>query len=222
MPLRIAVALYDQMTALDAIGPVELLRFIPKTEVVLVAEGGRAVTTDTGFLELGPTVDFEQVPDPDVVVVPGGPGTAAALGSSLVPWLTSVHAGTRWTTSVCSGSLLLGAAGLLKGLRATSHFAVRDHLDRFGAKPVQERVVVEPQARVITAAGVSAGIDMAVVLIQELTDEVTADAIRLITEYDPAPSRPGGSLSVASSEVVQRAMELGKPHGAIPPGWGPR
>lgn len=131
--LTIAVVLYDEMTTLDVVGPMEMLRFLPGSRLSFVAERVGPIETDTGVLTLGATVTFDDDLAPDVVVVPGGPGTKAAMASPLIGWLRRVHPTTRWTTSVCSGSLLLGAAGLLEGARATSHFAVAEHLDRFGA-----------------------------------------------------------------------------------------
>jgi len=221
MPLDIAIVLYDGMTTLDAIGPMEVLRFLPGARLLFVADDANPVTTDVDVLELGPTVAFDQVPAADVIVVPGGPGTAAALAGPLVPWLRAVHPSTRWTTSVCSGSLLLGAADLLRGAPATSHFTVREHLVGFGATPTAQRVVVDADRHVITAAGVSAGIDMALALAELLTDADTADAIQLIIEYDPRPARRAGTLETAPPAVVARAVELGRPHGAIPEGWAP-
>ena len=221
MSLRIAVVLFEGVTALDAVGPMEMLGFLPGAELVLVSDGGGMVTTDSGVLQLGPTLDVRAAGSFDVVLVPGGPGTAAALRSPLVAWLAETHKTTQWTVSVCSGALLLGAAGLLADLEATSHFAVLEHLSRFGARPVVERVVVQPEARIITAAGVSAGIDMALSLIGLLTDQVTASAIQLITEYDPHPPLLGGHLPTAEAGVIDRAIELGTPRGAIPAGWRP-
>jgi transcriptional regulator GlxA family with amidase domain len=156
-----------------------------------------------------------------VVVVPGGPGTAEALGSPLVDWLQKVHPTTTWTTSVCSGSLLLAHAGLLQGAPAASHFAVLDLLPQLGAARSDERVVVDEEHHVMTAAGVSSGIDMALVLAERLSDATTAQAIQLVTEYDPQPPFDAGSLAKASAAVVRRAVELGRPQGAIPEFWEP-
>lgn len=218
----LAVVLYDGMTALDAIGPMEVLRFVPGLELEFVAERPGPVATDTGRLSLTATTAYDDLTDPSIVVVPGGPGTEQALASPLVPWLQRVHPTTRWTTSVCSGALLLAAAGLLEGRRATSHFGVLDLLGGFGAHPVTERVVVEAEHRIVTAAGVSSGIDMALTLAETITDRVTAEAIQLIIEYDPQPPLgPGGRLDLASTEVVSRAVELGRPQGAVPEFWSP-
>lgn len=216
----IAIVLYPGLTALDAIGPYECLRFLPDTEVRFVAERAGDVPTDCAALSLPAPWTYHDVPRPDVVVVPGGPGTAGALHTPLIPWLKQVHPNTCWTTSVCSGSLLLGAAGLLPGLLATSHFAVADRLAAFGATPVNQRVVEQSQAHIITAAGVSSGLDMALRLGELLSDRTTAEAIQLLLEYAPEPPFGTGSLPV-SQEVVRLAVDLGTPQGAIPPGWAP-
>jgi transcriptional regulator GlxA family with amidase domain len=219
--LRIAFVLYDAMTARDAVGPMEVLRFLPGARIELVSDRAGPVLTDTRVLELVATTAYDDCPAPDVVVVPGGPGTAAALGGPLVPWLQAVHPATTWTTSVCSGSLLLAHAGLLQGAPAASHFTVLDLLPQLGAARSDERVVVDETHHVMTAAGVSSGIDMALVLAERLSDETTARAIQLVAEYDPEPPHDAGSLEKSSPEVVRRAIELGRPWGAIPEFWEP-
>lgn len=219
--LEIAVVLYEGMTTLDAVGPMEVLRFIPGARLEFVAAAAGPVLTDTGRLALTATAGFDDVDTADVVVVPGGPGTEHVLSGELVEWLRRVHPTTQWTTSVCSGSLVLAAAGLLADGRATSHFAVADLLPMWGVQPAEERVVVDESRRVITAAGVSSGIDMALTLAELLTDTVTARAIQLVIEYDPQPPHHSGSLGAATPEVVRRAIEIGRPHGAIPEHWQP-
>ncbi len=219
--LRIAIVLYENMTTLDAVGPMEVLRFIPGARIELVAEAAGPVLTDTGVLALTATAGFDDVDSADVVVVPGGPGTASGLDGALVAWLRRVHPTTRWTTSVCSGSLVLAAAGLLGDGRATSHFAVVDLLSMWGVQPTHDRVVVDAERRIITAAGVSSGIDMALTLAEILIDTVTAQAIQLVIEYDPQPPFDTGSPASASQEVMLRAIELGRPAGAIPEQWQP-
>ena len=218
--LRVAVVLYDRMTALDAVGPMEVLRFLPGARLELVSDTAGPVSTDSG-LELVATTAYDDCTSPDVVVVPGGPGTAEALGGPLVPWLQQVHPTTTWTTSVCSGSLLLAHAGLLAGAPAASHFAVLDLLPQLGAARSDERVVVDEEHHVMTAAGVSSGIDMALVLAERLSDTTTAQAIQLVVEYDPQPPHDTGALDKASPDVVRRAVELGRPQGAIPEFWEP-
>ena len=218
---RVAIVLYDRMTALDADGPIEVLRFLPGAWLELVSDAPGPVRTDSEALELVATMAYEDCPKPDVVVVPGGPGTAEALGGPLIPWLQQVHPTTTWTTSVCSGSLLLAHAGLLEGAPATSHFSVLDLLPGLGAARSDERLVVDEEHHVITAAGVSSGIDMALVLAERVSDTLTAQAIQLVIEYDPQPPHDTGSLDKADPDVVRRAIELGRPQGAIPEFWEP-
>jgi transcriptional regulator GlxA family with amidase domain len=218
--LGVAVVVYERMTLLDAVGPIEILRFLPDVRLELVSEVAGPVRSDAGT-ELLATTTYDECTSPNVVVVPGGPGTAEALGSPLIGWLQAVHPTTTWTTSVCSGSLLLAHAGLLEGAPAASHFAVLDLLPQLGAARSDERVVVDEVHHVMTAAGVSSGIDMALVLAERLSDATTARAIQLVTEYDPQPPHDSGSLSKASPDVVRRAVELGRPHGAIPESWEP-
>lgn len=215
----VAVVVYDDMTTLDAVGPIEVLRFLPGVQVRLVGASPGPVRTDTPGVVLVATAAFGDVVRPDVVVVPGGPGTAQVLDGELVEWLRTVHPGSRWTTSVCSGSLVLAAAGLLNGLEAASHFSVLNLLAGFGAIPTTRRVVVDADRRVATSAGVSAGIDMALTLAADLTDELTARAIQLLIEYAPEPPYDSGSLHTASADVVDRAIDVGRPHGAIPTFW---
>jgi transcriptional regulator GlxA family with amidase domain len=218
--LRVAVVLYAGMTTLDAAGPIDVLRFLPDAVIDLVSDAPGPVRTDSG-LELVATTAYDDCPRPDVVVVPGGPGTAEALGSPLIGWLQQVHPTTRWTTSVCSGSLLLAHAGLLAGAPAASHFGVLDLLPQLGSARSDQRVVVDEEHHVMTAAGVSSGIDMALALAERLSDTTTAQAIQLVIEYDPQPPHDTGALEKASPDVVRRAVELGRPQGAIPEFWEP-
>lgn len=203
-PATVVVALYDGFTALDVVGPYQMLAFTPGVQVVFAAERPGSVIDDRRSLSL-PAVGLDEVGRPDVLLVPGGPGTAAALGSGLPRWVSEVHPDTRWTTSVCSGSLILAASGVLDGVRATSHFLHLDTLAALGAVPVRDRVVEEPSARVITAAGVSSGIDMALRLSELLSDRVTAEAVQLWTEYDPQPPFDSGSPDKASPAVLDVA-----------------
>ncbi|WP_205471070.1 DJ-1/PfpI family protein [Nocardioides sp. SYSU D00038] len=219
MTLSVAVVLHQGITTLDAVGPAEVLRFVPGAELILVAPEAGPVATDNPAVVLTATASLTEVTNPDVVVVPGGPGTRGALDGPVVPWLADVHPRTTWTTSVCSGSLLLAAAGVLGDGPATSHFAVADFLPMLGVAFSDERVVVDRERHVVTAGGVSSGIDMALTLVGELCDPLTAQAIQLIIEYDPHPPHDTGSLAGASPEVVRRAIELGVPHGAIPEEW---
>lgn len=209
--MLIAIPLFERVTALDAIGPYEVLQRLPEAEVRFVGEATGFVTTENGMLRLGVDGTFDDTPDPDVVVVPGGVGTRAHLPESrLVDWLRAVHPGTRWTTSVCTGSLLLAAAGLLDGLVSTTHWANYKELESLGARPTEQRVVEHPKERIITAAGVSSGIDMALCLAEHLTDTTTAQAMQLIVEYDPQPPFDAGSVAKAGPDVLARAAEISR------------
>ena len=199
---QIAFLLYDDMTALDAVGPYEVLARLPGAEVRFVAARPGPIQTDVGMVLVADS-GFDDVPAPDIIVVPGGPGTMPALtDAATVDWLRQAHVTSRWTTSACTGSLLLGAAGALVGKRATSHWILRDKLSEFGAEPVAERVVV--QGKVITAAGVSAGIDMALMLAALEAGEDEARALQLTIEYDPPPF-DSGSLEKADEATQLRA-----------------
>lgn len=203
-PINVVVALYDGFTALDVVGPYQMLAFTPGVQVTFAAERPGPVLDDRRSLSLR-AVGLDEVGRPDVLLVPGGPGTAAALSSALPSWVREVHPTTRWTTSVCSGSLILAASRVLDGVRATSHFLHLDTLAALGAIAVRERVVEEPSARVITAAGVSSGIDMALRLSELLSDRTTAEAVQLWTEYDPQPPFDSGSPDKAPPAALALA-----------------
>jgi transcriptional regulator GlxA family with amidase domain len=188
--VQIAIVLYEQMTALDAIGPYEVLSRIPGARVVWVASEVGPIQTD-GSLQLMADNSFAAVTKPDIVVVPGGRERYAIRDEQLLAWLRQVHSQTRFTTSVCTGSLILGAAGLLQGIRATSHWYKLASLKSYGAKPVRRRFI--RQGRIITAAGVSAGIDMGLYLTQQLQGTLVAKVIQLGIEYDPRPPFRSGS-----------------------------
>lgn len=206
--MQIAIPLFDRLTALDAVGPYEVLQRLPDATVVFVADDNREYRTDNGFLGLNADAVYDEVPKPDVVVVPGGIGTRAFTdGGTIVDWVRSVHPTTRYTTSVCTGALVLAAAGLLDGLAATTHWANYDQLRELGAEPTGERVVEHLDERIITAAGVSSGIDMALRLSELLVDDVAARAMQLMIEYDPQPPFDAGSVDKASDEVMTRLIE---------------
>jgi transcriptional regulator GlxA family with amidase domain len=208
---QIAFLLYPDMTALDAVGPYEVLARLPGADVTWVASTPGPIRTDAGMVMTADS-GLDDVPSPDIIVVPGGPGTLPALqDTAAVDWLRRAHETSTWTTSVCTGSLLLGAAGILDGKRATSHWILRDMLPQFGAEPVAERVVIE--GRVITAAGVSAGIDMALRLAATEAGEDEARALQLVIEYDPDPPFDSGSLERADDETRRRATEHMVPGG---------
>ncbi|HLU72948.1 MAG TPA: DJ-1/PfpI family protein [Nonomuraea sp.] len=205
--MHVAIPLYDRFTALDAVGPYTVLAFAPGWTVTFVASEPGPVVDDRGSLSIAATASYEEVPRPDVIVVPGGVGTFDALGDeALVGWIREADAHTRWTTSVCSGSLLLGAAGLLRGRRATSHWAVTGFLAGAGAEAVTERVVAD--GKIVTAAGVSAGIDMALDLLGRASGADTAEAVQLVIEYDPAPPYDAGAIAKASEGLRERAAAL--------------
>ncbi|MFE9621751.1 DJ-1/PfpI family protein [Streptomyces sp. NPDC006527] len=200
--MQIAIVLFDRFTALDAVGPYETLGRLPDARTVFVAERAGPVRTDTGTLALVADRTFAEVPSPDIVVVPGGPGQTPQMENTvLLDWLRAADAASTWTTSVCTGSLLLAAAGLLEGRRATSHWLALDHLRRFGAEPTGERVVTD--GKYVTAAGVSSGIDMGLTLLGRLAGDEHAQAVQLLTEYDPQPPYDAGSPQKAPAHLVE-------------------
>ena len=200
--MKVAIPLYDRFTALDAVGPYEVLDALPGTEVVFVGEEARPYRTEKGRLAMVADASLDEVRDPEVIVVPGGLGTRPLLGGSpLVDWVRDVHQRTTWTTSVCTGALVLGAAGVLDGLEATTHWMELETLREFGATPVSERVV--EQGKVITAAGVSSGIDMALTLVARIAGDDMAKAVQLGIEYDPQPPFDAGSTKKAGPELTE-------------------
>ena len=206
--MQIAAVLFPRLTALDIVGPYEALQRLPDATVTFVGHQLGEVRTENGFLGLTVDAVFEDVPHPDVIIVPGGVGTRVLLQDErLLSWLRSAHETSRFTTSVCTGSLVLAAAGLLTGLSATTHWAALAELEKLGAIPTGQRVVEHLDLRIITAAGVSSGIDMALRLAELLVDDVAAMAMQLGIEYDPQPPFDCGSLDKASEAVVTRLIE---------------
>jgi putative intracellular protease/amidase len=200
--MQTAILLYDRFTALDAIGPYEVLSRIPGAEVTFVAEQIGPVRTDNGMLTVQVERTIDEVPAPEVLLVPGGPGEVAArAGGPALDWLRAADGTSTWTTSVCTGSLILAAAGLLAGRRATTHWLAFDELRRLGAEPVPERVVFD--GKLVTAAGVSAGIDMALALTASIAGDEVAQAIQLSIEYDPQPPFDAGSPEKAPEAIVE-------------------
>lgn len=200
--MQFAIVLYDGFTALDAVGPYETLGRLPDSETVFVAERTGPVRTDSAALALTADRTLAEVPRPDVVVVPGGPGQSGQMDNeALLGWIRAADVTSTWTTSVCTGSLLLAAAGLLQGRRATSHWLALDELKRFGAEPTGERVVTD--GKYVTAAGVSSGIDMGLALVGRISGDFVAQAVQLGIEYDPRPPYDAGAPEKAPAEVVE-------------------
>lgn len=202
--MELAIALFDGMTSLDAIGPFTVLASLPDTDVQFVAERAGPVTDDRG-LRLVADASFADVAAPDVIVVPGGVVTHRMVrdGHPAIDWIRAVHPTTTWTTSACTGALLLAAAGVLDGLEATTHWTAHGKLATLGARPVDQRVV--ERGKVITSAGVSAGIDMALTLAARIAGDETAQRIQLSIEYDPQPPFTAGSPATAPPAVVEAA-----------------
>ncbi|BCY13505.1 DJ-1/PfpI family protein [Actinoplanes sp. L3-i22] len=209
--MQIAIVLYPGMTALDAIGPYEILRFLPDAELRFVGAEPGPLMTDSNVLVLGVTHSFDETPSPDLVLVPGsGPNTATAMADrQLIAWLQRVHPTTTWTTSVCSGALILAAAGLLDGKPATTHWLAQGALKAFGAEARRDERIVRA-GRIVTAAGVSAGLDLALWLTGEIAGRDHAETIQLYIEYDPRPPFDAGHPTKARREIFDRADKLGR------------
>jgi transcriptional regulator GlxA family with amidase domain len=200
--VQIAYLLYDRFTALDITGPHDVLNSVPGNESVFVAEHTGPIRNESDTLTMVADARLDEVPEPDIVVVPGGFGNRMLLEHEpLHDWIRSVHETSAWTTSVCTGSLLLAAAGLLDGAPATTHWLARDRLAELGATPVPDRVV--EHGKIVTAAGVSSGIDMALHLVRRINGEQIAQAVQLGIEYDPQPPLDAGAPEKAPPEVVE-------------------
>lgn len=206
--MQVAIATFPRFTALDGVGPYEVLQRIPTIDVVWVGHERGEVRSENGFLGVVADATFEEVPAPDVLVFPGGIGTRPLVKDERVlEWVRHVHRTSTFTTSVCTGSLVLAAAGLLDGLTATTHWSAMDTLAKLGAVPTSDRVVEHLPQRIITAAGVSSGIDMALRLVELLVDDTAAMAAQLLIEYDPQPPFDTGSVAKASDAVMTRTIE---------------
>jgi putative intracellular protease/amidase len=200
--MDIAILLYEGFTALDAVGPYETLSRLPDATVTFVAAEPGLLRTDVGSLGLMADASLRDVTRPEIVVVPGGPGQVLPMGdAATLDWLRDAHAHSQWTTSVCTGSLILASAGLLEGKRATTHWQAMEFLAAMGVDAVDERVVFD--GKVVTAAGVSAGIDMGLALAARIAGDEVAQAIQLGIEYDPEPPFDAGSRSKAPASVVE-------------------
>jgi putative intracellular protease/amidase len=205
--MKIAIPIFDQVTALDAVGPYEVLSRMPGADLKFVGFEPGPVKTDNRMLSLNAELALEDFAEPDILVVPGGFGTRALMKNErMLDWVRQVHEGTQWTTSVCTGALVLGAAGLLNGLEATTHWASMDVLERLGAHPTGKRVV--PQGKIVTAAGVSSGIDMGLWLAGQIVGDDIAEAIQLGIEYDPQPPYDSGSPDKARPETVALVRQV--------------
>ncbi|WP_024441392.1 DJ-1/PfpI family protein [Mycobacterium sp. UM_WGJ] len=206
--MQIAIVLYPGFTSLDFIGPYEVLRWLPDAQVRFVWHEPGPITADSGVLVVGATHSFDETPSPDVILIPGGMTTMAhARDEKLLDWVRSAHPTATWTASVCSGSVVLGAAGLLTGKRATSHWMALPALKTFGATAVgDERIVHEGD--IVTCAGVSAGIDLGLWLAGQIGGEGRAKAIQLSMEYDPQPPFDSGHTSKASVQTKAAATAL--------------
>ena len=186
MTVHVAIPLFPRFTALDAVGPYEVLQRIPSVQVTFLAARPGVLRSENDMLGMVADASFDDLVDPDVVVFPGGVGTRAVQRDEpTLDWVRRAHATTRYTTSVCTGSLVLGSAGLLRGLTATTHWSCASELEPLGAVPVAQRVVEHLDRRIITAAGVSSGIDMALRLVELPVDRTAAQAAQLMVEYDP-------------------------------------
>jgi transcriptional regulator GlxA family with amidase domain len=206
--MQVAFVLYPRFTGLDLIGPHEVLNSLPDVEPAFVAEKPGPVENESDTFSIVATHSFADVPSPEIIVVPGGLGHRELdQHQALLDWLRQAHETSTWTTSVCTGSILLAAAGLLDGAPATTHWMERDLLAELGAEPVPDRVV--EHGKIFTAAGVSSGIDMALTLVMKMYGKEAAQAVQLGIEYDPEPPVDAGSPEKAPKEiqeVVRMAM----------------
>jgi transcriptional regulator GlxA family with amidase domain len=204
--MLVAILLFDRMTALDAIGAYEVLRFGPDAEIVFVGKRMGEVRAGGGTLGLVVDKEFADVPTADILLVPGGPGQEDLMtDTEVLDWIRAVDRTSTWTLSVCTGSLILAAAGLLEGRKATSHWLALDQLPEFGVEPVEQRVVFD--GKYVTAAGVSASIDMGLELANRMAGDIAAQAIQLGLEYDPQPPHDAGSPAKAPADLVANMRE---------------
>jgi transcriptional regulator GlxA family with amidase domain len=206
--VQVVIPLFPKFTALDGIGPYEVLQRIPDLDITFIGHERGEVRSENGFLGITRDATFEEMPSPDIIVFPGGVGTRPLMHDERVlEWVRNAHRTTTFTTSVCTGSLVLGAAGLLKGLTATTHWSTYPTLEEWGAIATGTRVVEHLPERIITAAGVSSGIDMALRLVEILFDTTAAKASQLMIEYDPQPPFDCGSVPKSDDIVMTRVIE---------------
>lgn len=206
--MNIAILLYEGITALDAIGAYEVLSRVPDARIKFVDREKGQKQTDTGFLSLTANYDFTEVTTADILLVPGSSTQTAQVmrDKATLEWVKTIDQTTKWTTSVCSGALILAAAGLLEGKPVSTHWVVRNMLERFGAVYSSERIV--ESGKIITAAGVSASIDMGLYLAGKIAGEEIAKTIQLMIEYDPQPPFDSGSLEKASARLIETAQNI--------------
>jgi transcriptional regulator GlxA family with amidase domain len=205
---QIAIVVYPGFTALDFIGPYEVLRNLPDAEIRFLWHEPGPITADSGVLIVGATHSFDETPSPDILLIPGGMTTTEhARDKKLLDWVRQAHETATWTASVCSGSVILAAAGLLDGKRATSHWMALSALKALGAKPVSDERIVQ-EGDIVTSAGVSAGIDLAMWLAGQIAGEDRAKTIQLAIEYDPQPPFDSGHMSKASASTKAAATAL--------------
>ncbi len=206
--LHVAIPLFPRFTALDGVGPYEVLQRIPSIDVTFIGHRRGEVRSENGMLGITVDATFKDMPEPDIIVFPGGVGSRPLEHDDRVlEWVRHAHVTTRLTTSVCTGSLVLGAAGLLDGLTATTHWSCFAELEAHGAVPTAVRVVEHLDQRIITAAGVSSGIDMALRVVELVVDRTAAQAAQLMIEYDPDPPFDSGSVAKSDDVILDRVIE---------------
>jgi transcriptional regulator GlxA family with amidase domain len=199
--MQIVIALFDRFASLDAVGPFQVFTHLPSANVIFASERRGVVRDESGSLALHAEAAYPEVPNPDIILVPGGPGQSAQMAPApLTDWLAEADKTSTWTTTVCTGALILASTGLLAGRKATTHWLAMDELARLGATPTHDRYVFD--GKYATSAGVSAGIDMALALCAKLADDETAKRIQLAIEYDPHPPFGAGSPASAPPEIV--------------------
>ncbi len=206
--MLIAIVLYPGFTALDAVGPYEVLRAMPEAQIRFVSHQVGPVVADSGVFVLGATHTFDEIPAPDIVLVPGSTAdtTTAMADTALIKWLETAHQSTQLTLSVCSGALVLAAAGILDGHPATTHWIAQPMLKQFGAEARKSDRIVE-SGKIITAAGVSAGIDLGFHIALKLHGQSVAEKIQLMIEYDPMPPVDAGHPAKAPAHVMKAARQ---------------
>jgi Transcriptional regulator containing an amidase domain and an AraC-type DNA-binding HTH domain len=209
--MKIAILIFDNFTALDVIGPYEVLSRVPNSEIYVTAIK-QGLYSDGKSLNIEAKYSLKDIANPDILIISGGFGIDALLSNrEIITWVQNAHKTSLWTTSVCSGALLLAAAGILKNCKATTHWNRKKQLKEYGVSIVNERFVKD--GKIITSAGVSAGIDMALYLVSLLVNERMAQAIQLSMEYDPKPPFDSGSPEKAPKEIVEALKQkssLGK------------